>query len=95
MDSLQENNVYTIVPLPNKKKLEVNKPIVIEDDNKESIYMTKTPILKKRSKHIDIKHHFIREKYSQGHIDVQHIPTNQNLADIFTKQAVKFKIGQF
>ncbi|EDN09623.1 predicted protein [Histoplasma mississippiense (nom. inval.)] len=38
-----------------------------------------------RSKHIDVKHHFIHEKVEEGVIDTKRVATKDNLADIFTK----------
>jgi methyl coenzyme M reductase subunit D len=38
-----------------------------------------------RVKHIDICEHYIRERVAAGDIEVQHVPSAENLADIFTK----------
>nr|GFC53630.1 retrovirus-related Pol polyprotein from transposon TNT 1-94 [Tanacetum cinerariifolium] len=38
-----------------------------------------------RSKHIDIRHHFIREQVERGVVELYFVPTNYQLADIFTK----------
>lgn len=38
-----------------------------------------------RTKHIDIRHHFIREHVSKGSIDVKYLCTKEMLADILTK----------
>ena len=71
------------------------EPVLIRGDNQGSIHLTKNPVLNRRSKHIDIKHHFIREKYKNGVIDVRHVPTGENLADVFTKPMVKGKLEEF
>ena len=73
----------------------VNKPILIRGDNKGSIDLSRNPVLNRRSKHIDIKHHFVREKSKEGIVDIQHIPTAENLADLFTKPTTKHKLDQF
>ena len=70
-------------------------PIMIFGDNQGSLDMVKNKVSNDRSKHIDIKHHFIREKYSEGLIDVCYIPTGENIADLFTKPAVKVKLENF
>ena len=54
-----------------------------------AIALVKNPIIKNRSKHIDIKYHFIREKYNSGFLDVSYIPSGDNVADIMTKQCSK------
>jgi hypothetical protein len=54
-------------------------------DNKSAIAMGKNDIMHNRSKHIDIKYHFIREQIEKGTISIQWISTQQQIADIFTK----------
>ncbi|KAI3681140.1 hypothetical protein L6452_35924 [Arctium lappa] len=43
------------------------------------------PMLHSRSKHIDIRYHFIRDHISKGDIELHFIPTDLQLADLFTK----------
>ena len=64
-------------------KLEV--PVVIHVDNTGAIDIATTLSCNKRTKHIDVRHHFIRDNYEQGIIAPMHIPTDNNIADIFTK----------
>jgi hypothetical protein len=49
------------------------------------IYLSKNPIFHSRVKHIDIKHHFIRDYVQKGVLDIQFIDTKHQWADIFTK----------
>ena len=70
-------------------------PIMIFGDNQGSLDMIKNTSCNDRSKHIDIKHHFIREKYNEGFINVCYIPTAHNVADLFTKPAVRVKLNKF
>ena len=44
-----------------------------------------------RSKHIEIRYHFIRDRVLKGAVKLQYIPTYEQLADIFTKPLVKGK----
>ena len=39
----------------------------------------------KKSKHIDLRYHYVKEKLEREEIDIQHCPTAINQADIFTK----------
>ena len=81
--------------LINDFSIDPKQPITIYGDNQGSLDMVKNPVSNERSKHIDIKHHFPREKYGNGIIDVKYIPTNENVADVFTKPATRQKLEKF
>ena len=72
-----------------------DSPTRIFGDNQGSIALVKNPVNHEKTKHIDIKHHFVREKFSQGIIDIMYIPTNDNIADLTTKPATKVKLTKF
>ena len=75
--------------------LVTKEPIRINGDNQGSLLLAKNPVINERSKHIDIKHHFIREKYDDGTIDLTYVPTNDNIADLMTKPMSKGKLNYF
>jgi hypothetical protein len=54
-------------------------------NNESAIRLADNPIEHSRTKHIDIRHHFLRDHQQKGDIDVYHISTMNQLADIFTK----------
>jgi hypothetical protein len=54
-------------------------------DNQSAMSLTKTPEYRKRTKHIDISYHFVREKVASGEITVIYTPTDDMTADILTK----------
>jgi hypothetical protein len=54
-------------------------------DNDSAIRMADNPVEHSRTKHIDIQHHFLRDHQQKGDIEVFHISTENQLADIFTK----------
>jgi hypothetical protein len=54
-------------------------------DNESAIRLVDNPVEHSRTKHIDIQHHFLRDHQQRGDIDVCHISTENQLADIFTK----------
>lgn len=54
-------------------------------DNKTTILMAKNPVFHGRTKHIKIKHHFIREVVAYGLIELKHCSTNNQVADGVTK----------
>ena len=57
----------------------------IKCDNTSAINLSKNPILHSRAKHIDIRHHFLRDHIQRGDIMLDFVSTNFQLADIFTK----------
>ena len=61
----------------------INTPIFV--DNSASIAITKNPEHHNKTKHIDIKYHFIRDCYEKKLIDVVKIHTDDQRADLFTK----------
>ena len=63
-------------------------------DNMSAINLTKNAIFHSRTKHIDIRHHFIRELVAQGDIAMKFCTTNQQMADILTK-SLAFKKQDF
>ncbi|KAI3735151.1 hypothetical protein L6452_14639 [Arctium lappa] len=54
-------------------------------DNSGAIAIANNPVLHSRSKHIDIRYHFIRDHVSKSDIELHFIPTDLQLADLFAK----------
>jgi hypothetical protein len=54
-------------------------------DNESAMKITTNPIQHKRTKHIDICHHFLRDHVSKGDIVIEGVRTDNQLVDIFTK----------
>jgi len=54
-------------------------------DNNSTIKLSKNPILHGRSKHIDVKYHFLRELTRNGTLDLIYCRSEDQIADIFTK----------
>ncbi|KAG6521833.1 hypothetical protein ZIOFF_018966 [Zingiber officinale] len=69
-------------------------PITIFCDNNSTIAMTKNPVFHARTKHIELRHHFIRDLVSDKKIQLKFINTNKQLADGFTKAVSSGKIEQ-
>lgn len=70
--------------LPPQLNLQV-RPVTIFNDNRGAIALASNPVQHSRTKHIDTKHHFIRDYIEKGAIQVQHVTSANNLADILTK----------
>jgi hypothetical protein len=54
-------------------------------DNESAICMADNPIEHSRTKHIDIRYHFLRDYQQKGDIKIAYVSTHNQLADIFTK----------
>uniref|UniRef100_A0A8R7JYP9 Reverse transcriptase Ty1/copia-type domain-containing protein n=1 Tax=Triticum urartu TaxID=4572 RepID=A0A8R7JYP9_TRIUA len=65
------------VPLP--------KATMVFCDNISSVYMAANPIHHRRTKHIELDIHFVREKVALGKFRVLHVPTKQQFTDVLTK----------
>jgi len=65
--------------------IKLENPIKIYEDNQGCISIANNPSCHKRAKHIDIKYHFAREQVQNNVICLEYIPTENQLADIFTK----------
>ncbi|GJV81995.1 hypothetical protein Tco_1517865 [Tanacetum coccineum] len=61
------------------------KMVPIFCENTSAIAISNNPVLHLRTKHIDIRYHFIREHIIKGDIELHFIPTKYQLVDIFTK----------
>jgi hypothetical protein len=59
--------------------------IDLRSDNQAAIALLKNPIASNRSKHIDVLHHFARERVIRGEISISYCSTQQQLADCLTK----------
>jgi hypothetical protein len=60
-------------------------PVILNEDNQACIKLAKNPCQHKRTKHIAIKYHFIRENVKRKLIDLQYCPTDKMLSDSLTK----------
>jgi hypothetical protein len=49
------------------------------------LVLPKTPCFHSRTKHIEVRYHFLRDNVEKGNIDLIHVPTEKQLADILTK----------
>uniref|UniRef100_A0A5S6Q3M9 Reverse transcriptase Ty1/copia-type domain-containing protein n=1 Tax=Trichuris muris TaxID=70415 RepID=A0A5S6Q3M9_TRIMR len=63
----------------------VSMPIPIMCDSQAATAHASNYVDRSRTKHIDIRYHFVRDKVTDGMIKLVYVPTNDNVADIFTK----------
>jgi hypothetical protein len=65
---------------------------ILHEDNQSCIRLAKNPQSHNRTKHIQVRFHFIREKVASKEIAMQYIPTKHQLGDLFTKALPGFSI---
>ncbi|KAK2577970.1 hypothetical protein KPH14_012744 [Odynerus spinipes] len=73
------------------ENLREQRPVTIYCDNNGAICIAKNRIISPRTKHIDVRHHFIRENIENNEIVVNHIGTQDMIADLLTKALPKQK----
>ena len=61
------------------------KNVPLYCDNESAIKIAHNPVQHSKTKHIQIRHHFLRDHVLKGDISIEHVKTEEQLADIFTK----------
>lgn len=72
-----------------------NDPITVWCDNRSCIAIAKNPVLHKRTKHIDVKFHFIHELVTENTIQLAFCNSEEQLVDMFTKCLDAKKLYKF
>ena len=64
-------------------------------DNMGSIELGRNPVFHQRSKHIDTRFHYARDRVLSGLFVLKYVPSKENVADIFTKPCTKVSLDKF
>jgi hypothetical protein len=59
--------------------------VPLQCDSTSAISVPKNLVLHSKTKHIEVRYHFLRDNIENGKITLIHVPTHDQLADIFTK----------
>lgn len=68
---------------------------IIFFDNQSCVKLSENSIFHDKSKHINLKYHYIRDIVQKGAVKLQYISMNEKIADIFTKLLSKVKFAYF
>jgi len=83
-------NLLAELSLPvESSESEESSPVLIYEDNQSCIAAAENPKYHQRTKHIDIRYHFIRERIQSGEITIKYLNTEEMTADILTKPLPK------
>jgi hypothetical protein len=69
--------------------------VTLYSDNQSAAKLATNPVFHKRSKHVDIRYHYIRETVDNDVIELSYMPTEQMTADVFTKALPYYKHQSF
>ena len=75
--------------------VEFQEPMILYNDNQSAQKLSSNPVFHKRTKHIDIKYHFVREVLQNGVVKIEYLPTEEMVADILTKPLCRVKHLKF
>jgi len=71
--------------------LQLPMPIEVYCDSQSALHIARNPVFHKRTKHIEVDCHFVRNLLQSGLISLHHISSDNQLADILTKTLTGFK----
>ena len=74
-----------LIKLLRSLKIDASQPVLIKTDSESALDHVKNNVKHARTKHIDIRHHFIRNACSDGLVTLQHVPSASQIADVLTK----------
>ena len=90
-----QEGLYLIQWLNHFQGISLPEYCVIHEDNQGAIALANNPVSHQRSKHIDIRYHFIRNLVRNETIQLRYCPTEDMVADIMTKSVSKIKLQNF
>ena len=67
----------------------VDLPGIMLEDNTGCIFLVKNPTVGSRTKHIEVRHHFLRRLYDRKEIDIGFVRSDENESDLMTKNTVE------
>ena len=72
--------------------VKITKPLEVYSDSQSALALMRNPVYHERSKHIDMKYHYVREQARQKNIKFLYVQTEHQVADVLTKAVSKEKL---
>ena len=94
-ESLATRQIIWLRTLTAELGIPYSGPTILNVDNQGAIAYSNNAINHGRTKHIDIQHHFVREKVISHEVDIRYCATDDNLADLLTKALPRPKHDDF
>ena len=91
-EGLWLRTMLLLIPVP---VVQIDDPTPLYCDNNGAVCLALDPQFHSRSKHFDIRYHFIRQCVDEGKIGVERVSTTSNLADVFTKPLSVMPFARF
>jgi len=66
-------------------KIKIKQPMMFREDNTGAIFITNNDVMSQHTKHIDTRHHFVREMIANKDLIVKYIRSERKHADLVTK----------
>ena len=64
-------------------------------DNQSCVKLSKNPVFHDKSKHIEIKYHYIRDMVQRGEVKLQYVVIGEHIANVLTKPLARVKFEYF
>ena len=71
------------------------EPVVIHCDNQSCIKISENPMFHDRSKHMEMRYHYLHDMVQRRAISLRYVPTDEQTADVLTKPLSKTKFEYF
>ncbi len=68
---------------------------IIFTNSQSTLAIVRNPMFHARTKHIEVHYHYVTERFSAGEISLAYVPTQDNIADLFTKALPREKFEAF
>jgi len=84
-----------ILNLLREMMIQINTPMIIYEDNQGAIFLANNKTTGQQTKHIDVRYHFICELIDNGELEIKYIRSEENRADLLTKNLGEEKLTKF